>query len=463
MGCVAYVRIAPERRASKIEPPRVKACFIGYVEHGWMFWRPNTNTVFVSDDANFDESSFELHRGNSDDSLSTSSGSWHRRSSDGSYCCRRALAPGGDSRNYTPPPVGRARSPDREYTPAAPGRERAPGDGGRVQHSNGQELAPIVPNGQAPAPVVPNGRAPAPVAGDADNNTPDPNQIPDGYEPVVPTTERTSELAERWGAPAGSRRRGWAEQQAMFVDVEWEQVLNVVVNLEECNGWTNLSSIVQGSTEGISGIEELEAYQVWTGSPDEPTYKQAMAGEDREDATDPPPGVQAIPTKVVLIRKRNDKGDIIKYKARIVARGDLQNHHGQTFSPTARIASIRMINVIAHVKGYRRLQFDVNSAYLHGRITEPLWIKLPDGSTHRLCKIPRMEEDFGVYRRARSSGGVDRTTLLAIYVDDGLLACDDDLEGFLSEFDQQFKLKRGEVELFLGMKIATDDASGIGS
>ncbi|SGZ29879.1 BQ5605_C053g12603 [Microbotryum silenes-dioicae] len=202
-----------------------------------------------------------------------------------------------------------------------------------------------------------------------------------------------------------------------------------------------------------------------------------MAGEDREDwsislmteysilngmntwdkeATDPPPGVRAIPTKVVLVRKRNDKGDIIKYKARIVARGDLQNHHGETFSPTARIASIRMINVIAHVKGYRRLQFDVNSAYLHGHITEPLWIKLPDGSTHRLRKslyglkqsgrewnkvlhaalvdrgFKRMEEDFGVYRRVRNIGGVDRTTLLAIYVDDGLLARDDDLEGFLS-------------------------------
>ncbi|SGY54348.1 BQ5605_C006g03868 [Microbotryum silenes-dioicae] len=576
-GCVAYVRIAPERRASKIEPPRVKARFIGYAEQGWMFWRPDTNTVFVSDDANFDESSFKLHRGNSDDAdLREDSpttlfgdpptGSLNIDGDDAApgtddratapIAARRAFAPDGDSRDNTPP-VGRARAPDREYTPAAPGCERAPGN--RVQHSNGQELTPIVPtrrapapvvsngrapapvapNGRAPAPVVPNGRAPAPVAGDggapppvasrrpspfldndADNDPPDPNPIPDGYEPVVPTTERTSELAERWGAPAGSRRRGGAEQQAMFVDLgtilgdiiplnklpEWEQVLSVVVNLEECNGWTNLSSIVQGSTEGICGIEELEAYQVWTGSPDEPTYKQAMAGKDHEDwsislmteylilngmntwdkeATDPPPGVRAIPTKVVLVRKRNDKGDIIKYKAGIVARGDLQNHHGETFSPTARIASIRMINVIAHVKGYRWLQFDVNSAYLHGHITKPLWIKLPDGSTHRLRKslyglkqsgrewnkvlhaalvdrgFKRMEEDFGVYQRVRNIGGVDRTTLLAIYVDDGLLAGDDDLEGFLSEFDQQFKLKRGEVELFLGMKIATDDASGI--
>ncbi|SGY65996.1 BQ5605_C004g02611 [Microbotryum silenes-dioicae] len=349
-GCVAYVRIAPERRASKIEPPRVKARFIGYAEQGWMFWRPDTNTVFVSDDANFDESSFELHRGNSDDadlredSPTTLFGDPPTRSLDidgddaveqdfsldgagraqapgtddratAPIAARRAFAPDGNSRDNTPPPVGRARAPDREYTPAAPGCERAPGD--RVQHSNGQELTPIVPtrrapapvvsngrapapvapNGRAPAPVVPNGRAPAPVAGDggapppvasrrpspfldddADNDPPDLNPIPDGYEPVVPTTERTSELAERWGAPAGSRRRGGAEQQAMFVDLgtilgdviplnelpEWEQVLSVVVNLEECNGWTNLSSIVQGSTEGICGIEELEAYQVWT-------------------------------------------------------------------------------------------------------------------------------------------------------------------------------------------------------
>ncbi|SGZ10624.1 BQ5605_C102g13146 [Microbotryum silenes-dioicae] len=41
---MAYVRIAPEPCASKIEPQRVKAHFIGYAEQGWMFWQPNTNT-----------------------------------------------------------------------------------------------------------------------------------------------------------------------------------------------------------------------------------------------------------------------------------------------------------------------------------------------------------------------------------------------------------------------------------
>ncbi|SGZ22205.1 BQ5605_C022g09452 [Microbotryum silenes-dioicae] len=135
------------------------------------FWRPDTNTVFVSDDANFDESSFEIQRGESDeaalreDAPTTIFGD----------------APGGDGRDATPPPVGRAMSPDREHTSAAPGRERASGNGGRVQHSNGQELTPIVPNGRAPASVAGDGRAPPPVASrrpssflddDADNKQP---------------------------------------------------------------------------------------------------------------------------------------------------------------------------------------------------------------------------------------------------------------------------------------------------
>ncbi|SCV72970.1 BQ2448_6895 [Microbotryum intermedium] len=593
-GCVAYVRIPPERRASKIEPPRIKARFIGYTDQGWRFWRPDTNVVFVSDDATFDETSFELRREDADsDVLSQASacnlfGTADPGDDDGGdlppvnppsplpldgaddhdavdrdsapadvgrapapgidgrapapAAAGRALAPDNNGRDIPSTPVGRAIAPGRESSnpPVAPGRARTSANKGRVPQGDGRALAPIA--GRRPSPFLDDG---------ADNNPPDSPQTPEGCEPVVPTTERTSELAERSGAPAGSRRRGGAREQSMFFDVgtilgddviplneyvksnqaryktkqnelpKWEQVLNVVVNLDKCDGWTNLSSIIQGSTEGIDGIEELEAYQVWTGSPDEPTYKQAIAGEDSEDwsislmaeyavlngmktwdqeASDPPPGVRGIP--IVLIRKRNDKGDI-KYKARInhrswrspesslveisriIARGDLQNHRGQTSSPTARIASIRMLNVIAHVKGYRRIQFDVNSAYLHGHISEPIWIKLPDGSTHRLRKslyglkqsgrewnkvlhaalvdrgFQRMEDDFGTYRRVRNVGGVDRTTLLAIYVDDGILAGDDDLEGFLSEFDKQFKLKLGEVKLFLGMRITTDEASGI--
>ncbi|SGY88342.1 BQ5605_C138g13412 [Microbotryum silenes-dioicae] len=267
------------------------ARFIGYAEQGWMFWRPDTNTVFDSPTTLFGDpptGSLDID-GNDAVEQDFSLDGAGRAQAPGTddratapIAARRAFAPDGDSRDNTPP-VGRARL--LILTPIVPTR-RAPAP----VVSNGRAPAPVAPNGRAPAPVVPNGRAPAPVAGDggapppvasrrpspfldddADNDPPDPNPIPDGYEPVVPTTERTSELAERWGAPAGSRRRGGAEQQAIM-----EQVLSVVVNLEECNGWTNLSSIVQGSTEGICGIEELEAYQVWTGNPDEPTYKQAV-------------------------------------------------------------------------------------------------------------------------------------------------------------------------------------------
>ncbi|SGZ07927.1 BQ5605_C030g10753 [Microbotryum silenes-dioicae] len=155
-GCMAYVRIAPEPCASKIEPPRVKAHFIGYAEQGWMFWQPNTNTDL--DKADLCEDLPTTLFGN------PPTGSLNI---DGDDAVKQdfalngaALAPGGDSRDDTPPPVGQARASDCEYTPAAPGREHIPGDSGRVQYSNGQELAPIFPTHRAPAPVVSNGRAP---------------------------------------------------------------------------------------------------------------------------------------------------------------------------------------------------------------------------------------------------------------------------------------------------------------
>ncbi|SCZ97673.1 BZ3500_MvSof-1268-A1-R1_Chr4-3g07358 [Microbotryum saponariae] len=99
---------------------------------------------------------------------------------------------------------------------------------------------------------------------------------------------------------------------------------------------------------GIKGVKELEAYQFWTGSPDEPTSTQAMAGEDREERT-------------------------------------FQKHRGETFSTTARISSLTMFNIIAHVKGYRRIQFDVNSFNLV--VTSPRFFRSSCRSVpHRLRK-----------------------------------------------------------------------------
>jgi len=193
----------------------------------------------------------------------------------------------------------------------------------------------------------------------------------------------------------------------------------------------------------------------------------------------PPDGIKAIPSKIVLVRKQNDRGEVIKYKARLVAWGDLQHagDYKDTFAPTARIKSIRIVNVLVHMNSWITHQFDVNSAYLHGILHEPLWIKLPDGTTHRLRKsiyglkqaghewndilhaelikrhFVRLEEDRGVYHHEHKIDGKVLVTIIAIFVDDGIIAGNDDLKGFLEEFSTRFKLREGDVDLFLGMII----------
>ncbi|SGY20261.1 BQ5605_C017g08557 [Microbotryum silenes-dioicae] len=69
---------------------------------------------------------------------------------------------------------------------------------------------------------------------------------------------------------------------------------------------------------------------------------QWAPGTRRESG--PPVGRRAIPTKVVLLKKRNDRGEVLTFKARLVARGDLQKpgDYRTTYAPTACIASVRI-------------------------------------------------------------------------------------------------------------------------
>ncbi|SCV74161.1 BQ2448_6593 [Microbotryum intermedium] len=333
-----------------------------------------------------------------------------------------------------------------------------------------------------------------------------------GYEAVVPTGERTAELADRWGATPGSCRRpivgdGNFVKLSDLLDDDGHRLPFVgYVDLSRCDiGWTPLAdAAIDLDTKCIVG----DCYEVWTGNPDEPTFREAMNGPNKEqwyvafarelsnqegmgtwdkEESQPPPGRRAIPTKVVLLKKRNDRGEVLTFKARIVARGDLQRpgDYETTFAPTARIASVRILNVLAHVHRWRRRQFNVNNAYLNADVSEQVWIQLPDKTVHRLRRsiyglkqaghdwnqtlhdeltknhgFERIEEDRGMYRRVREVGGKSLTLLLASYVDDGIVTGDDDIEEFLLAFGAHFKLREGEVDMFLGMKITVEETRG---
>lgn len=95
-----------------------------------------------------------------------------------------------------------------------------------------------------------------------------------------------------------------------------------------------------------------------------------------------PAGRRILKGKPVFKRKRDADGKICRYKARWVAKGFLQVFgvdFDKTTSPTARLETIRVLFHICASLDLDLRQFDVKSAFLHGKLTDPLFMEQPTG------------------------------------------------------------------------------------
>ena len=80
--------------------------------------------------------------------------------------------------------------------------------------------------------------------------------------------------------------------------------------------------------------------------------------------------------------KLNEQGEFIRNKARLVAQGYSQQggiDYIETFSPVARLESIRLLISFAVHNGITLYQMDVKSAFLNGYINEEVYVHQPPG------------------------------------------------------------------------------------
>ena len=87
-----------------------------------------------------------------------------------------------------------------------------------------------------------------------------------------------------------------------------------------------------------------------------------------------------------------------RYKAYLVARGFTQEYgidYEETFSPVARLSSIRTLIVISATRKWPLFQMDVKNSFLNGELSEEVYMKLPPGYSHlpgfpnRVCRLRR--------------------------------------------------------------------------
>jgi len=148
----------------------------------------------------------------------------------------------------------------------------------------------------------------------------------------------------------------------------------------------------------IATIHEPSSYREASTNP---IWQQAMAEEIQAlekthtwDLVDLPTDKIPIGCKWVYKIKTCSDGTVERHKARLVAKGYTQEYgidYEETFAPVARITSVRSLLAIVVVRKWKLFQMDVKNAFLHGDLTEEVYMHPPPGyhSPHKVCKLRR--------------------------------------------------------------------------
>nr|GFC74042.1 copia protein [Tanacetum cinerariifolium]GFC74078.1 copia protein [Tanacetum cinerariifolium] len=110
------------------------------------------------------------------------------------------------------------------------------------------------------------------------------------------------------------------------------------------------------------------------------TFFLGLQVKQTED--DFPFGKKAIGTKWVYRNKKDDRGVVVRNKARLVAQGHRQEEgidYDEVFALVARIEAIRIFLEFASYIGFIVYQIDVKSAFLYGTINEEVYMSQPPG------------------------------------------------------------------------------------
>lgn len=107
---------------------------------------------------------------------------------------------------------------------------------------------------------------------------------------------------------------------------------------------------------------------------------------------------KTVNSRFILKKKRNSKGEIDRYKVRLVVQGFSQKQgidYQETFSPVTSIFTILLLLTIAISNDWEIYQMDFNSAYLNTELKEDIYMKIPEQhSANKSDKVSNSKNHF---------------------------------------------------------------------
>ncbi|CEP01473.1 hypothetical protein PBRA_002079 [Plasmodiophora brassicae] len=254
----------------------------------------------------------------------------------------------------------------------------------------------------------------------------------------------------------------------------------------------NEDSYLEEEDAGNAFLTEYEAEN----GPDRDKYLAAQVEEMQSlkeagtyEIVDRPTDAQVLPTMFVHTTKRDEDGEITRHKARFCVKGCCDKFKGQkeTYSPTLRYATLRIMVALAAMLGVVIHQLDVKTAFLNGDLPYPIYCEQPKnfvvggrGKVMKLLKalyglveapklwydklvsvlfeigFTRVTGDPCLFVMFTTKDGRRQITILGVFVDDFMMfGTDPDvIEYVKAALGKKFKMKDlGIARWILGMRI----------
>ncbi|CAH9063661.1 unnamed protein product [Cuscuta epithymum] len=366
-GCACFPNFIA-KSSNKLSPRSICCVFIGYAPgyKGYRCLDPLTGRVYISRDVQFHEHNFPYpHLVRCPPTMSPLSTSW---------------------------PITCIRSPQLSSPPVptiSPANPTAPTSDNPSQPCI---MSPVLPTTYAPSfhnnttPQTPHNTPPA-----YHNNTPP--QTPHNTPPASPTSPGSSSngsLSSVDSPPSNSSSISPSPSPVANIHPMQTRSKDGIFKPKTI---FNLS--VLAPPDDPTCYSQAQKFSVWRDAmADE--FNALLANQTWElvpyDCTK-----NVVGCKWVYKTKYNSDGSVERHKARLVAQGFKQQagiDFTETFSPVVKPTTVRLVLSIAVSLGWCIRQLDVKNAFLHGHLTEEVYMRQPQGFIHpsfpnHVCRLKK--------------------------------------------------------------------------